>query len=107
MAALKLRGEGGPELAFRWLDTLWVQVAGTLCNIACRHCFISCGPKALEVPLMSVDQVKGALEQGRQLGMRQIYYTGGEPFMHSEIRALVDLALSIAPLTIVTNGLLL
>ena len=107
MAALKLRGEGGPGLAFRWLDTLWVQVAGTLCNIACRHCFISCGPRALEVPLMSVDQVKGALEQGRQLGMRQIYYTGGEPFLHPEIRALVDLALSMAPLTIVTNGLLL
>jgi len=107
MAALKPTGERGPELAFRWLDTLWVQVAGTLCNIACRHCFISCGPKALEVPMMTFDQVNAALEQGRQLGMRQIYYTGGEPFLHPEIRALVDLALSIAPLTIVTNGLLL
>jgi len=60
MAALRPTGERGPEVAFRWLDTLWVQVAGTLCNIACRHCFISCGPKAVEVPLMTFDQVNGA-----------------------------------------------
>jgi AdoMet-dependent heme synthase len=96
----------GPELPFRWLDTLWVQVTGTLCNIACRHCFITCGPKAHDIPPMTVEQVQSALEQGRSLGMRQVYYTGGEPFLHPEIRQLVDLALRIAPLTIVTNGLL-
>src|SRR5262245_39222541 len=26
------------------LDALWVQVAGTLCNLSCTHCFVSCGP---------------------------------------------------------------
>ena len=97
----------GPELPFRWLDTLWVQVTGTLCNIACRHCFITCGPKAHDVPLMTLERVQSTLEQGRQLGMRHIYYTGGEPFLHPEIRQLTDRALRIAPLTIVTNGLLL
>jgi sulfatase maturation enzyme AslB (radical SAM superfamily) len=39
--------------------------------------------------------------------MRQVYYTGGEPFLHPDIRELTDRALAIAPLTIVTNGLLL
>src|SRR5690554_4071844 len=34
-----------PELALEHLDTLWLQVSGTLCNLACLHCFISCGPK--------------------------------------------------------------
>src|SRR5260370_33773947 len=97
----------GPELPFRWLDTLWVQVTGTLCNIACRHCFITCGPKAHDIPLMTVEQVEDALEQGRALGMRQVYYTGGEPFLHPEIRRLGTSALALAPLTIVTNGLLL
>lgn len=97
----------GPELSFRWLDTLWVQVTGTLCNIACRHCFITCGPKAHEVPLMTVEQVQRALDEGRRLGMRHVYYTGGEPFLHPEIQQLIELALRIAPLTIVTNGLLL
>ena len=96
-----------PTVAFRWLDTLWIQVTGTLCNIACRHCFITCGPRAHDVPLMSVGEVQSALEQGKALGMRQVYYTGGEPFLHPDIRELAARALAIAPLTIVTNGLLL
>jgi len=97
----------GPEVAFRWLDALWVQVTGTRCNIACRHCFISCGPKAEQIPMMSVDEVRRSLEQGAALGMKQVYFTGGEPFLHPRLRELVDLALEVAPLTIVTNGLLL
>jgi sulfatase maturation enzyme AslB (radical SAM superfamily) len=97
----------GPAVPFRWLGTLWIQVTGTLCNIACRHCFISCGPKADQIPMMSVDEVRRALDEGAAAGMREVYFTGGEPFLHPRIRELVDLALAVAPLTIVTNGLLL
>ncbi len=97
----------GPEVPFRWLDTLWLQVTGTLCNIACRHCFISCGPKATQIPLMSVDDIQRALDQGRDAGMRHVYFTGGEPFLHPDIRTLVERALAVAALTVVTNGILL
>jgi AdoMet-dependent heme synthase len=97
----------GPTLGFRWLDSLWLQVTGTLCNIACRHCFISCGPKADQLAMMSVEQVERALAEGSALGMRQVYFTGGEPLLHPDLRRLVDLALAAAPLTIVTNGILL
>lgn len=96
-----------PEVRFRWLDALWIQVTGTLCNIACRHCFISCGPKADQVPMMSAEQVEQALEDGRALGMRQVYFTGGEPFLHPELRRITQAVLQLAPLTIVTNGLLI
>jgi molybdenum cofactor biosynthesis enzyme MoaA len=96
-----------PPVRFRWLDTLWLQVTGTLCNIACRHCFISCGPKADRVPMMSVAACEEALAEGVRLGVREIYFTGGEPFLHPDIRALVGRALEIAPLTLITNGLLL
>jgi AdoMet-dependent heme synthase len=97
----------GPHVPFRWMETLWVQVTGTLCNIACRHCFISCGPKATQIPMMSVEEVRRALHQGQEAGMRHVYFTGGEPFLHPDIRTLVDLALDVAALTIVTNGILL
>jgi molybdenum cofactor biosynthesis enzyme MoaA len=97
----------GPLVPFRWLDALWIQVSGTLCNIACRHCFISCGPKANQIPMMTVEEVRRALHEGAASGMRQVYFTGGEPFLHPQIRELVDLALAVAPLTVVTNGLLL
>jgi AdoMet-dependent heme synthase len=97
----------GPVVPFRWLDTLWVQVTGTLCNIACRHCFISCGPKATQIPMMSVEEVQRALHQGRDAGMRQAYFTGGEPFLHPAIRTLVEMALDVSALTVVSNGILL
>jgi sulfatase maturation enzyme AslB (radical SAM superfamily) len=97
----------GPLVPFLWLDALWIQVSGTLCNIACRHCFISCGPKANQIPMMTVEEVRRALDEGAASGMRQVYFTGGEPFLHPQIRELADLALAVAPLTIVTNGLLL
>jgi MoaA/NifB/PqqE/SkfB family radical SAM enzyme len=100
-------GRRGPRVEFRWLDTLWVQVTGTLCNIACRHCFISCGPKADQVPMMGAEEVERALDEGRAAGMRQVYFTGGEPFLHPELRRLVRSALALAPLTIVTNGILI
>jgi MoaA/NifB/PqqE/SkfB family radical SAM enzyme len=56
--------------------------------------------------MMSVDEVRRALDEGAALGMKQVYFTGGEPFLHPRLRELVDLALDVAPLTIVTNGLL-
>lgn len=107
MTGLVRLGKQGPAVRFRWLDALWIQVTGTLCNIACRHCFISCGPKATQVPVMSAEQIERALEDGRELGMRQVYFTGGEPFLHPEMRRVVRAALALAPLTIVTNGLLI
>jgi len=97
----------GPTVAFRALDTVWVQVTGTRCNIVCRHCFVNAGPKSDSIPLMSRAQVQDALEQAVALGAREAYYTGGEPFLHPEIRTLADLALERMPLSILTNGLLI
>ena len=46
-----------PTLPLLWLDTLWVQVSGTLCNIACTHCFVSAGPNVQTHKLMTAGQV--------------------------------------------------
>ena len=107
MAGVIQLGQRGPAVRFRWLDALWIQVTGTLCNIACRHCFISCGPKADQVPMMSAEQIDRALLEGRDAGMKQVYYTGGEPFLHPEMRRITRAALQLAPLSIVTNALLI
>jgi AdoMet-dependent heme synthase len=97
----------GPRVEFRSLDTVWVQVTGTLCNIACRHCFVSAGPKSDSLALMSRAQVEAALAEGAERGARDAYFTGGEPFLHPEIQSLVDFALERMPLTILTNALLI
>src|SRR5258706_427342 len=97
----------GPLVPFRSLDTVWIQITGTLCNIACRHCFVSAGPKSTSLPSMSRAQVEGALIEAVELGARDAYFTGGEPFLHPEIRNLIDFALERMPLTILTNALLI
>ena len=95
------------ELPMLYLDTLWVQVTGTVCNIACKHCFISCGPKVETHAVMAREQVREALDDGVSAGMRAVWFTGGEPFLHPEILALIDDALARAPLGILTNGMLI
>lgn len=96
-----------PELALEALDTLWLQITGTLCNIACTHCFISCGPKNHQHEMMSVQQVRSALDEAYRQGTREYYFTGGEPFLHPALQELIMMTLQQGPLTILTNGILI
>src|SRR5437660_8365832 len=96
-----------PELQLDALDTLWLQVTGTLCNIACLHCFISCGPKNHQHEMMTVKQVRAALDEAYKQGVREYYFTGGEPFLHPDIKQLITMTLEQGPLTILTNGILI
>ena len=97
----------GPLLEFLGLDTLWLQLTGTICNIACRHCFITCGPKNDSHPMMQTDHVMNILEEAAQRGVKEYYFTGGEPFMHPDIFPIIEKTLQQGPLSILTNGILI
>lgn len=96
-----------PTLQFEHLDTLWIQVTGTLCNLACLHCFISCGPQNDSHPMMTKEEVFAALDDAAAHAPREIYYTGGEPFMHPDFREIIARSLELAPTSVLTNGLLI
>ena len=96
-----------PRLPFLHLDVLWLQVTGTLCNIACRHCFISCGPRVRIHDMMSAEAVRSAVDDAAAAGCRAFAFTGGEPFLHPEILDLIDMTLWHGPLDILTNGMLI
>lgn len=89
------------------LDTLWLQVAGTLCNLRCTHCFISCSPTNHSHEMMSLEDVRRYLDEARQMGVKEYYFTGGEPFMNKDLFAMIELALKQGPVSILTNGLLI
>jgi MoaA/NifB/PqqE/SkfB family radical SAM enzyme len=93
-----------PRVPFRHLNALWVQVTGTWCNLACTHCFNSSGPKDPWIQPMEPARVRAAVDEGVSLGVKEIYYTGGEPFLHPELVDLTAYALHHAPTTILTNG---
>ena len=56
---------------------------------------------------MEPAQVRAAIDEGASLGVKEIYYTGGEPFLHPDILGLTEYGLRHAPTTILTNGTLI
>lgn len=89
------------------LDALWIQVAGTVCNLACTHCFVSCGPGDDRHPLMPRAQVRAQVAEAVALGVKEFYLTGGEPFLHPELAEILEDTLAWGPATVLTNGTLL
>ncbi|MEM7413979.1 MAG: radical SAM protein [Gemmatimonadota bacterium] len=96
-----------PRVALRSLDALWFQVSGTVCNLRCRHCFISCAPDNHSFWFLSRDQVREALASSVQLGVKEYYFTGGEPFMNRDMLGILEDTLALGPATVLTNGTLL
>jgi AdoMet-dependent heme synthase len=96
-----------PLVALEHLDDLWFQVGGTLCNLECTHCFISCGPHNHNFGFLDLDTVRRALEESGALGVKEYYFTGGEPFLNRDMTAILELTLRYGPATVLTNGTVL
>lgn len=66
--------------------TLWFNT-GTLCNITCQNCYIESSPKNDQLVYLSSSDVCSFLDQiiDRNWPVREIGFTGGEPFMNPDI----------------------
>lgn len=96
-----------PAVELRSLDTLWFQVGGTVCNLACTHCFISCSPTNHTHEFLSLAEVERYLAEAVSLGVKEYYFTGGEPFLNPDMERILAAALALGPASVLTNGLLL
>ena len=95
-----------PTVPLAGLDQLWFQVGGTVCNLRCRHCFISCSPDNHSFWFMSREAVRAALDESAGMGVKEYYFTGGEPFMNHEMEGILEDTLDRGPATVLTNGTL-
>jgi sulfatase maturation enzyme AslB (radical SAM superfamily) len=93
-----------PVVPFSYLSALWVQVTGTWCNLQCMHCINASGPKNPWLKRLDTEMVKRSIREAETFGVKEIYFTGGEPFLHEDILELLAYALQTAPTTILTNG---
>jgi AdoMet-dependent heme synthase len=93
-----------PTVNLEKLDELWFQVVGTRCNLTCTHCFISCSPTNLSFGNLDLGTIKDELENSRDLGVKEYYFTGGEPFLHPDIVEILSTTLAYGPATVLTNG---
>lgn len=89
------KGEPRAQVALKALDTLWFNT-GTLCNIACRNCYIDSSPRNDRLVYLSASEVSLYLDEAATLGLgtRLIGFTGGEPFMNRDLLAMLDDVLS-------------
>ena len=71
-------------------ETLWFNT-GTLCNIECANCYILSSPSNDALVYMTTDEVQAYLDQihQRKWPIKEIGFTGGEPFMNPQ---MVDMA---------------
>jgi MoaA/NifB/PqqE/SkfB family radical SAM enzyme len=93
-----------PALPLETLDNLWFQVTGTLCNLECSHCFNNSGPNNDTFGMMDAETIYDYLEESREHGVKEYYFTGGEPFLHPDMTDILETTLEYGPATVLTNA---
>ena len=80
------KGEARARVALTNPQTLWFNT-GTLCNITCANCYIESSPTNDALVYLTADEVTDYLNQleERAWGIREIAFTGGEPFMNPDM----------------------
>ncbi|MEK6247036.1 MAG: radical SAM protein [Planctomycetales bacterium] len=96
-----------PSVRLSNLDQLWFQVAGTICNLTCHHCFISCSPKNDSFGFLSIEEIHHRLQESVALGVKEYYFTGGEPFLNPDMVPILLRTLQYGAATVLTNATVL
>ncbi|WP_193141710.1 MULTISPECIES: radical SAM protein [unclassified Meridianimarinicoccus] len=88
------KGETRASVALRDPQTLWFNT-GTLCNIECVNCYIDSSPTNDQLVYLTAEEVAEYLDQIATRGwpVREIGFTGGEPFMNPQMIAMAEDAL--------------
>ena len=93
-----------PAIESAKINNLWFQLSNTACNLSCSHCFLSCSTDKKMKKFLPLDKIKTALEQAKQLDVKEIYLTGGEPFLHPDLNNILRMSLKLANVVVLTNG---
>jgi len=57
--------------------------------------------------MLTLSDVGTRLAEARSLGVREYYFTGGEPFMNRDLLPMLEATLKQGPASVLTNGMLL
>jgi hypothetical protein len=96
------RGQGGSTRPLG--SRLWLYTNFD-CNLRCDYCCVRSSPSAPRRAL-GLERVSRIAVEAPAIGVREFFVTGGEPFILSEIAAIVTTLARAAPVTVLTNGML-
>ena len=105
---LTAKGEARATVALSDPQTLWFNT-GTLCNIECANCYILSSPTNDALVYITAEEVRSYLDQleTRKWNVREIAFTGGEPFMNPQMIEMTEAALERGyEVLILTNAML-
>lgn len=87
-------GQPRARVALTRPETLWFNT-GTLCNITCANCYIESSPKNDRLVYITDAEVNDYLDQAQARGwpLREVGFTGGEPFMNPQMPTMARSAL--------------
>ena len=75
------------------------------CNLRCDYCCVRSSPTAPRREL-GLARVQRIAREASELGVKEIFVTGGEPFLLEDIGEILVSCAAAAPTTVLTNGML-
>lgn len=75
------------------------------CNLRCDYCCVRSSPTALRREL-GLARVQRICREASELGVKEIFITGGEPFLLPDIGEILAACAATAPTTVLSNGML-
>ena len=75
------------------------------CNLRCDYCCVRSSPGAPRREL-GLERVRRIAREAKQLSVKEIFVTGGEPFLLEDIGEILVACAEVAPTTVLTNGML-
>lgn len=85
------------------LKELWFHT-GTICNLQCPDCYEHSGPGDQRLQAITLADAKPFIDEAVELGVQNISFTGGEPFVVREFVDILDYALNHRPCLVLTNA---
>jgi MoaA/NifB/PqqE/SkfB family radical SAM enzyme len=98
-AAAGVAGDDRPVGSRLWLYTNFD------CNLRCDYCCVRSSPTAPRREL-GLERIRRIVREVAELGVKEIFVTGGEPFLLEDIGEILLACASAAPTTVLTNGML-
>jgi MoaA/NifB/PqqE/SkfB family radical SAM enzyme len=85
-------------------ERLWIYTNFD-CNLSCDYCCVRSSPFAPRRAL-ALEEIARLVAEAVQLQFKQVFMTGGEPFILPNIAQIIDASSNSLPTTVLTNGML-
>lgn len=82
---------------------LWIYTNFS-CNLQCDYCCVEASPK-VDPRTITVDEFEKIIDQAKNSNVKEVFITGGEPFMLIDLDERLNLSTKIFPTTVLTNAM--